>query len=298
VFPRVTLGFEWARTEESVVSGQSLSVAGNPVGYPTTTRSGPYAILYVPVLVHPAPHFFIGGGPSLFRDFGSVQGGPDIGGQRTRVGVAAVVGGTWGGSLPVTPALAPDETPPVRPRRFGEAGEFVFDAEIDVSLLSTTYDGTQSSSLSFGLQPSFDYFVADHVSLGVAPFLTYSQISGVDAATGARVQTTATGAGIEPRVGYHVPLASWLSWYPRAGLAFGGSAFDETSAGSENKYSTGFVTFEAYAPLLVHPAPHVLAGFGPSIDADITHSYSSPQGVSVQNLATAVGAALTVGGWL
>jgi hypothetical protein len=149
-----------------------------------------------------------------------------------------------------------------------------------------------------GLEPSFDYFVRDRLSFGIAPWLTYSQSTGVDAATGALVSYRRSVAGLEPRVGLNVPIAPWLSWYPRAGLVFGGDAYDETSAGSENKSSGAFVAFHLYAPFLVHPGPHVFAGFGPSLYGELTHTVTFPSGASVHNRATTVGLGLVVGGWI
>ncbi len=37
LYPRLTVGFEWVHQEESLVSGMSLSTAGAPLGYPSTT---------------------------------------------------------------------------------------------------------------------------------------------------------------------------------------------------------------------------------------------------------------------
>jgi hypothetical protein len=67
-YPRLTVGLEWVRTQQSLVSGTSISVAGSPLGYPTTTRFGPSFDLYLPLLFHLVPHFFVGGGPFLFHD--------------------------------------------------------------------------------------------------------------------------------------------------------------------------------------------------------------------------------------
>jgi hypothetical protein len=298
VFPRVTLGFESVHTEESLVSGQSLSIAGNPVGYPTTTRTGPYLVLFVPVLLHPKPHFFIGAGPSFFRDFGSVQGGPNVGGQRTTVAVGALVGGTWGGSMPVMPSLAPGEEQAARPRHFGEEGGVVLDGEIQGSVSSTTYDGTQALTASAAFEPSFDYFVADQLSFGLAPFATSGETDGIDAASRATVKTTATTFGVVPRIGYDVPFGPWASLYVRGGLAFGTTSFDETSPAGENKGSAGYVALQVSAPVLAHPAAHVFVGFGPTLYAELTRTVQYPNGVTVQNRATTLGAALIVGGWL
>ena len=83
-YPQLTIGFEWTRQTEQLVAGSSLSVSGSALGYPETTQFGPFVDVYAPFLLHATDGFFFGFGPGFFHDFGTVSGGPDIGGQRTK----------------------------------------------------------------------------------------------------------------------------------------------------------------------------------------------------------------------
>jgi hypothetical protein len=292
LWPTVNVGFEWARQEEQLVSGSSLSVAASPLGYPTTTRTGPYVGGYLPLLLHPKPHLFIGFGPSFFHDFGPAQGGPSVGGQRTNVGAGLTVGGWFGGPPPAAGA-EPGEKP--RERRFGSAGEVVLANDIVASAHSQTYAGSAASTTTVSVAPSFDVFVADHFSIGVAVTASYSNAGAADATTGAPVTNSRTTFGIAPRVAVDVPVAPWLSFNPRASIGFASGSYDEKSAASENQAKDSTIWTGIYAPLLVHPASHVFAGFGPSVTYELSHAYG-PEGF--QNRATTLGAGFTVGGWL
>jgi hypothetical protein len=53
-------------------------------------------IVSVPVLWHPASHFFIGAGPSLYTDLASKLESTDAG-KETDIGVTAILGGYFGG---------------------------------------------------------------------------------------------------------------------------------------------------------------------------------------------------------
>jgi hypothetical protein len=114
-YPRLTIGFEVDQSEQDLISGGSISVAGSPLGYPSSTQTGPTLNVFAPLLVHIAPHLFIGWGPFFFHDLASVAGGPNVGGQRTDVGADFVVGTWWGGA---PPPLAQDAPPtPLRVAR-------------------------------------------------------------------------------------------------------------------------------------------------------------------------------------
>jgi hypothetical protein len=302
LYTRLTVGFEWVHFSETLVSGQSLSIAGAPLGYPSTTNFGPWVEIYAPVLLHVASHAFVGFGPYLFREFGSTEGVPDVGGQRTGVGAAFVVGGWSGG--PASPESAPVEVASIaapRPRRFGEAGEFVVASDFVASIDYTSYTGSPSSSFAATLAPSVDYFVADHVSFGATLQLSYGSVTGFDAAPPAGsppgqvpVTNVVKSAGFGPRISFDIPLGPRFSLYPQAYLIFGADSYDETSATSTNSNTESFVTAGLYAPLLVHPAQHFFIGFGPSATQDLSRVVSS----TAQNRATTLGAGLVVGAWM
>src|ERR1700690_2144145 len=297
LYPRLTLGFEWTQRDEQLVSGASLSVAGSALGYPSSTQVGPTINLFIPLLFHPTGHFFMGFGPSVFHEFGHVSGGPDVGGQRTTIACGLVVGGYFGGER--APADALEDGPrPVPPRRFGMEGEWVLTNDLTAGISSTGYIGTSSSALGATLDVGFDYFVADNVSMGAAAAISYNRIQGTDASSGAPVTTSVTGGGVLARLGYSVPVARWLSWFPRVSLGFSTDTFKESSGVSANQPSENIVTIAAFAPILVHPVPHFFAGLGPYVSQDVSRSVSFPNSlIQVQNQSSRAGLTLVVGGW-
>jgi hypothetical protein len=51
-------------------------------------------------------------------------------------------------------------------------------------------------------------------------------------------------------------------------------------------------------PLLVHVAPHLFVGFGPTLEYDFQRNVTDGDLPARDNPRTTVGLALTVGGWL
>ena len=298
-FPEVTLGFEWTRQTEQLVSGTSISVAGSGLGYPSTNQFGPFVDVYLPILLHPTDHFFIGFGPEFFHDFGTVSGGPNVGGQRTELSANLTVGGYWGGErsaggVQATPAA------PARGQRFGDAGQLVLSNDLELSVASLTYAGTDSTSRTLSIGGSIDYFVIDHVSLGVGANIASSYARGIDPTTSVPVTSSYNDVSFAPRLGLDLPLGSAFSIYPQFELAVGHAVYDETSAGSEDKYAEDTVSVSLFVPFLVHPAPHVFIGFGPTAYHDLSNSVSYPEPLapSVQNRETTFGLGTILGGWL
>ncbi len=297
-YPNFALGFQWRERDEQLVSGMSLSISGSAVGYPSSSQLGPYVDLYLPLLFHPTSHFFMGIGPTLYHDFGTVSGGPSVGGQRTTISAGFVVGGYWGEQRVVmasTGEAAPEETP----RVFGEKGEWVLGNELAASLSSTSYAGTGSSAGGLNIYGGFDYFMTDGVSVGGGLWTSYQTTTGIDAASGSQVDSSVRSAGLFARLGLNVPMASWISWYPRLAMAFGLRNYEETAGAYENSPSGTIVSVTCFAPLLVHPAQHFFVGFGPSIYQELSHAVVyADYPTQIQNQATAIGVGLVVGGWL
>ncbi len=296
LYTHATIGIDWARRTEQLLSGNSLSIASSPTGAPATTQTGPWISLYLPLLLHPAPHFFFGFGPTVFRNFGRIQGGPDVGAQRTRLGADFEIGGYFGGRTPA-PEPAPVPGPRGPTRRFGDAGELVLTGEIGSSALRTTYDGTTSSLTSVTVSPGIDYFIVDQFSIGLAVGGTYSNESGLDGTTPVTFTTTGLSVAV-PRIGVEARIARWLSFYPRADVYFGFATDNEQERTSANQDKQTYLGVGLYAPLLVHVAPHFFAGVGPSVSHDVMHQYQAPNGASNQVRGTTFGASAVVGAWL
>ncbi|HSY25425.1 MAG TPA: hypothetical protein VK841_25045, partial [Polyangiaceae bacterium] len=295
-FPRLTVGYESIHTSESLVSGQSLSIVSNGIGAPSTDQSGPYIAIYAPLLFHPAPHFVLGFGPEFFHDFGGVTGPANVGAQRTTIGASFVAGAYWGGK----PASQSTEEPP-ETSRFGDRGELVLSNNLVAAVEYFSRAATSASTLSGGVGGSVDYFVASHFSIGGALSVSGSSEKGTDAATGAPVEYDDATWMLWFRLGFDLPIARWLSFYPVGELGFGSYFENETEAGAQNQDSEAIFAVALYAPLLVHPASHAFVGFGPGIYQDLSREVSDPavpNAVAVQNRETTLSLSLIVGGWL
>jgi hypothetical protein len=302
-YPNFSLGFQWRKQDEQLISGLSLSIAGSAVGYPSSSQLGPYVDLYLPLLFHPTSHFFMGIGPGFYHDFGTVSGGPSVGGQRTTISAGFVVGGYWGEQR-VVMASTGVGPPEEQPRVFGQKGEWVLGNELAASVSYTSYAGIGSSGTGVNLYGGFDYFVTNGFSIGGGLWTSVGTTTGIDAVSGSQVAASVRGAGLFARLGLNVPMASWISWYPRFAMAFGMRNDEETSGEYQNSPSETVVSVTGFAPLLVHPAQHFFVGFGPSISHDLSHAVSYVDyaningGIQIQNQATTIGVGLVVGGWL
>jgi hypothetical protein len=299
LYPQFSIGYEWLRRNETLVTGQSLSVA-SPYPVPSVAQSGPYVSIYAPLLFHPVSRFFVGFGPEFFHDFGTVDGGPsapNFGGQRTTVGAGLVAGGEWGGQRDPQRADAPS----YEGRRFGEAGEVVLTNSLVASIASGRYAGTGSSYFDVGIGGSVDYFLIPHISLGGAVGASYGRTTGIDGSDGSTTTAQSSGVTFGPRIGADIPLGDWLSAWVVATFEFGFEDYDETSAAGENRDHETVAALDLFAALLVHPAPHFFFGFGPFVYYTYSNSFSFPDqpfAGSVQNHETEVGAGTIVGGWL
>ena len=299
-YPRLTLGLESVRRDERVIEGASPSTAGNPLGIPSTTRLGPYASLFVPLVLHPAPHVFFEAGPSLFHELGRAGGGPEIGGQRTSIGAGLGVGTWWGGKSEPSPSRPVERTTATR---FGDEGTLVLGGGIGGSYVS--YSGTRSYTAGLSVGPGIDYFIAERFSVGLGVAYNVARRRALQS-TGPEIEQSSDSIVFSPRVGVDVPIASWLSLYPQAALSFGSGSLSLESAGSRVEYSQTSLTVSAFAPILVHAASHAFIGFGPYASRDAERKVDirvSQRGFltnegRVDNPGTSLGASLVVGGWL
>ncbi len=293
LWPLVTLAVESVHRDETVVTGQSASVAGSPIAAPSTTLVGPSISGYLPLLLRPVPHLFIGVGPQFFHEFGNAVGGPNVGGQRTSLGGGLVVGGYFGGA-PVEATRA--ESRPSA-RRFGEAGEFVITNEEVLAGDYTTYAGTGAFEGTLSAEIAVDWFAEDYVSIGAFVQASYAHTLGYEP-SGATVTYERESFNTGPRVGVNIPFTRDLSLYPRVQLGFGRDAYNETDGVNQDTYTDSSFWFSGSVPLLVHAASHFFVGLGPNFAHDFSRTASFPNGASVQNRGTTIGAGLVVGGWL
>ena len=116
--------------------------------------------------------------------------------------------------------------------------------------------------------PGVDYFVASYVSLGVGFSAECYKQTGLQP-SGATVTYEVITFGGGPRVGFNLPIGSWVSFYPRAYLGASVRSFDEKSGRDANISKAEIVYVGLYAPLLLHIASHAFVGFGPTVFHDV-----------------------------
>jgi hypothetical protein len=167
-------------------------------------------------------------------------------------------------------------------QRFGEQGQLAISSDAALSIRNTSIsDG--GSTLTLELAPAFDYFVVNGFSVGGFVSLDYTK-SG---------DNHATRFGIGPRVGYNFTLSDLLSLWPKVGFSYAhtsvtGAIAITNDATIETTTSGNALALNLFVPLMLHPATHFFAGFGPFLDTDVTGDHK----------ATVVGGKLTLGGWL
>src|SRR6478752_4968380 len=162
---------------------------------------------------------------------------------------------------------------------FGGRGQLAIMGEGGVVFSHTSIKGTSGSATTVVFQPAIDYFVIDHLSLGV--------FSGVQYERSTPRSTTVYRIG--PRIGYDIPFSDRFSIWPQAGLSFNNTTvkIDGINGGPDVSNSNGALAINLYAPIMFH-ANHYFAGLGPSLDTDVTGDAKN----------TTVAIRLVLGGWL
>jgi hypothetical protein len=290
-YPRLTIGIQSDHSDTQTISVFNANAIPAPAS--SISSVGPWTNLFAPFLVHLAPHFFVGMGPRLERNFGAIHGGPYDGAQTTLVSVDAAVGGWWGGSQDPDPSeTRPPEGPWPKPQ-FGDRGEIVFTGATTAAISSFSYSSSSASSVSANLSPGFDYFVADGWSIGVNASVSYSGGTSFDSG-GVKTDFSETSFGVAPRVGADIRLTrDLLSLWPQAEIGFGTSSNNQTTAAGSNNHTKGRSWVQASVPLLLHAATHFFLGVGPYVYHELADSDQN----QVENDATAVGARFLLGGW-
>ncbi len=290
-YPRLSLGLSSSHTNYSIVSSY--------VGAPAATgfaesRVGPWLNLYAPLMLHPAPHFLLGFGPRIEHDFGAQRGGPYAGSQTTLLAAQFSVGGFWGGppSEPRAHDLADSEDAAPAPA-FGDKHQLVLTVATSAGLSTSSYSAADASSTSYALEPSFDYFMADELSLGFDLYFSHSGGNTLDGA-GVRTDFDDTSKGIAPRLGVNLAASKLVSIWPRAEIGFGTIDQSSTALALTNQHSRTVIWVELSVPVLFHVASHFFVGAGPYLQ----HELTDQDQYDFENDATTVGASALLGGWL
>lgn len=293
LYPRVNLSVAYT---SSVSKGVSLDYVPTQLNGSSTA---PYLFVFVPLLFHPTSSFFVGAGPSFYKDFGGKGGNADLDEQST-FNFRMIVGGYFGGTpVPHDRTTLPPLSREPKRYHFGEQGDLLLGADLTFGAGTSRYAQTKRTATSFLVSPAFDYFVGEHFSVGLGVGVGASKVA-VDSTAGGGVtdtlSTSTTFAG-NARLAVQASLTPRLSLYPRA--SFRVSYEDITArsvagAPAEPRENTT-LTAELFLPLVVHPVPHFYIGFGPFIARELSRYLN---GTSADVHGTFVGASTMVGGWL
>jgi hypothetical protein len=144
------------------------------------------------------------------------------------------------------------------------------------------------SGTSFALAPAADYFVIPNLSVGGN--ILFGLLSP---AHGNGPGTSYTIFGLEPRVGYNIPITDMMSFWPKVYFSYA------TASASNNGGSANSAAIGVFAPLMFVPATHFVLGIGPNFSTQLSSNVSPGGGgpsVSAAKL-TQVGIQATIGGW-
>jgi len=132
---------------------------------------------------------------------------------------------------------------------FGSHGQIVPFGGIGYS-----HTGGGADFNQIGFAPGAMYFPTNNVAIGGQLIYIFDDFAG----------NAVHSLGFEPLVGFGVPLADKVAFFPRVGMRF---VWAFQSGGTGNQ-----VSIDGFAPLLFIPAPHLYIGFGPQLFVDVANS--------------------------
>ncbi len=167
----------------------------------------------------------------------------------------------------------------------GQPGQIAIRGDFQLSLVrqSTSVPGDgedPDSATTITLAPAADFFVAPGVSVGGQLAFLYSSFGD---------DSSATGFGAAPRVGYFAALGPKLGIWPLVSIAYLRTSVD---VGDED-FSGYTLSLQAFAPLLFQPADHFFIGMGPAFQTDLISKIEDEDA----DKDTAFGLQTTVGGY-
>ncbi len=172
----------------------------------------------------------------------------------------------------------------------GKQGQIVIRSDFDLSasysktaLPSGAPDGAKEpdAALRFQLGPAVDYFVIPGLSVGGQVSFNY----------GKQGDSSSTGVGLGPRVGYYANFASGIGIWPQFAFQYASSKFTTKASNGDDVSSSGSTSsIKISAPLIIEFVDHFFLGIGPYLGLDV----SVPDG---QGKTTTIGIATQVGGY-
>ena len=177
--------------------------------------------------------------------------------------------------------------PPAADIGFGTPGQIVVSDDMQMTLRRRrqTNTGMTYDTTSVQLRPALDYFVARNLSIGGQLRIEYAAgDNGVD--------TTITTIGLVPRIGYNLALSPTTSIWPRVGLGYIHTSYDNGGSGAYN-FSGYTVTLDVFVPLVFQPVPHFFLGGGPFAATDLVSKHQGMDTIKT----TDIGLMSTIGGY-
>lgn len=146
---------------------------------------------------------------------------------------------------------------------FGAEGTIVPGGSIVLSHSNSPFDN-DGSFTNLYLAPELTYFALENLAFGAG--LNF----GISAAPGFINYTY----GIQPIVGYYVPVSDSIGLFPKVSLLFSKYHLDSDVPvlGTSGGYSASSWSFRAGAPMLFHFGNFFL-GFGPQFDRQLESGY-------------------------
>jgi len=165
---------------------------------------------------------------------------------------------------------------------FGAKRQWAFSTDAALTFERKTQDDTDAVT-TLSVLPAADYFVIKNLSVGGVIGVRYQK----------QGDAKSTSFQLGPRIGYNIELSPLLSLWPKLGFAYSHNKTENevTLPGGQtltNDTTNNAIAMNVFVPVMLHPAPHFFAGFGPFVDTDLNGD----------NRATTWGFRLTIGGWL
>lgn len=135
---------------------------------------------------------------------------------------------------------------------------------------------TTTTQSDYGVEPSLDYFVGDHLSVGGRAGFVWSEVHAYDTSvTFAPMHSNMHGFFLEvaPRVGYAIPFTPTFGFWPRVS---GGVLGERMASNGGSKTSTVGEFVQGNFALVARLAPHVLLELGPTLAYRTITSADSP----------------------
>lgn len=262
LFPRLVVGMQHTALRRD--GELSTPLAGFASSQVSSTRDGPWLSLYIPLLWHIEPDFFLAFGPSLFHDFASSQGPLAPGGPSTRLAGTFEVGGVLFGPKHT------DE--PCRDAAhangFSKRGSVLISGAMQLSGTVEWRSGAGVTHDAIAILPALDWFFSEHVSFGAV--VGYTNESDSEFSDNAKIVTRSHAFVVAPRFGFDAVLGRGISVYSQLGLGMyftGGSTQTRTTGTSSSDFKHMNVQLTSY--VLAHPVGHLFLGFGPALAYDL-----------------------------